>query len=257
MTLMDQIHRGKAPAPRRVMLYGTHGIGKSTFAARSERPVFIQTEDGLGEIECDKFPLAETYDEVIKALAELYTEKHPYRTVVIDTLDWLERMIWAEVCRKRMVESIEDIGYQKGYAFALGQWRDVIAGLDALRRDRGMTVLLVAHSKIEKFDDPEHESYDRYSPRLHKLASAVVQEWCDEVLFATYKVYTRQTDEGFNRKKTRGTGTGERVLYTTERPAHVAKNRLNLPDELPLDWSAYAKFVTAARTPMEGEKTHG
>ncbi len=189
MALMDQIHRGKAPAPRRVMLYGTHGIGKSTFAARSDRPVFIQTEDGLGEIDCDSFPLAEAYDQVIKALAELYTQDHPYRTVVVDTLDWLERMIWAEVCRKRVVESIEDIGYQKGYTFALTYWRDVIAGLDALRRDRGMTVLLVAHSQIAKFDDPEHESYDRYSPRLHKLASAVVQEWCDEVLFATYKVF--------------------------------------------------------------------
>jgi len=255
MTLMEQIQHGRTAAPRRVMLYGTPGIGKSQFAANSDKPIFIQTEDGLGQIDCDKFPLAAGFDDVIKSLATLYREKHDYRTVVIDTLDWLERMIWAEVCRRKMVESIEDIGYQKGYVFALNHWRDVLAGLDALRRERGMTVLLVAHSMIAKFDDPANEAYDRYAPRLHKHASAVITEWCDEVLFATYKVYTRQSDEGFNRKKTRAVGDGERVIYTTERPAHVAKNRLNLPDELPLNYSAYARFVTA--TTNQGDKTHG
>jgi hypothetical protein len=107
-----------------------------------------------------------------------------------------------------------------------------------------MTVVLIAHAKIERFENPETDSYDRYSPRLHKLASHVIQEWCDEVFFATYKVYTKQADEGFNRKKAKGIGTGERVMFTTERPSHLAKNRLNLPDELPLDWQAYAAHFT-------------
>jgi replication-associated recombination protein RarA len=111
MTLMEHIQRGKVAAPRRVMLYGTPGIGKSQFAAHSDRPIFIQTEDGLGQIDCEKFPPAQSVDDVIRALSELYTAEHNYRTVVVDTLDWLERLIWAEVCRRKMVESIEDIGY--------------------------------------------------------------------------------------------------------------------------------------------------
>lgn len=259
MSLMQQIQHGRVAAPRRVMLYGTPGIGKSQFAAHADSPVFIQTEDGLGQIDCAKFPVAGGFDDVIKALTALYTEKHEFRTVVIDTLDWLERLIWAEVCKRKMVESIEDIGYQKGYVFALNHWRDVLAGLDALRRDRGMSVLLVAHSRIEKFDDPATDAYDRYSPRLHKLAAALVTEWCDEVLFATYKVYTRQSDEGFNRKKTRAMGDGERVIYTAERPSHVAKNRLNLPAEMPLDFAAYARCVAAAHnnTQANGDTNHG
>jgi hypothetical protein len=243
MKLLGQIQKGRKPGPRRVMLYGTHGIGKSTFGSMTPKPIFIQSEDGLGEIDCEKFPLAETFDQAISALSELYSEKHQYRTVVVDSLDWLERLIWADVCQKRMIESIEDIGYAKGYTFALTQWREFLEGLTALRNERGMMVLLVAHAKIERFENPETESYDRYVPRLHKLASAVVQEWCDEVLFATYKVYTKVTDEGFNRKKAKGMGSGERIMRTTERPAHVAKNRLNLPDELPFDWSAYAEYL--------------
>jgi len=248
MKMLEKVMSGKTPAPRRVMLYGTHGIGKSTFASCAPKPVFLQTEDGLGEIDCDKLPLSTTFGEAMKALSELYTEPHPYQTIVVDSLDWLERLIWAEVCRKRNVESIEDIGYAKGYIFALTQWREFIEGLSALRNDKGMTAVLIAHARIERFENPETESYDRYVPRLHKLAAAVVQEWCDEVFFATYKVYTKQTEEGFNRKRSQGIGTGERIIRTQERPAHVAKNRLNLPEELPLDWNAYAYYLTTDNT---------
>jgi len=118
MTLND-IQRGKANAPRRTVLYGLPGIGKTTFGAMSERPVFVVTEDGVGDIGCDRFPLATRYADVIAALGSLYTEQHEYRTVVIDSLDWLERLIWTKVSQDRNVESIEDIPYAKGYVFAL------------------------------------------------------------------------------------------------------------------------------------------
>jgi hypothetical protein len=232
-----------------VLIYGPGGIGKTTFGSCAPKPIFIQTEDGLGEIPCDKFPLATTFDQAMQALSELYTDEHAYRTVVVDSLDWLERLIWAEVCKKRNVESIEDIGYAKGYFFALTQWREFMDGLSALRTDKGMTVVLIAHCRIERFENPETESYDRYVPRLHRLASQVIQEWCDEVFFATFKVYTKQTDEGFDRKRVQGIGSGERIMRTVERPAHVAKNRLNLPEELPLDWRAYAQYVTNGSMP--------
>jgi hypothetical protein len=244
---MNQITKGRKPKPRRVMLYGTHGIGKSTFGAMAENPIFIPTEDGLGDIECESFPLARSLGDVMAALESLYSGEHGYRTVVIDSLDWLERLIWREVCDDEQAESIEKIGYAKGYAFAIEKWRTVLGALDALRSDRGMTVIVIAHAKIEKFENPETVPYDRYSPRLHKLASALVQEWADEVLFATYKVLTVKVDEAFNKAKHNGVGTGERIIRTVERPAHVAKNRLNLPEELPLDYRVFAEHVAASR----------
>lgn len=240
MSALAHIQRGRTPMPRRVMLYGVHGVGKSTFGAMAETPIFITTEEGTNDIDCDRFPLASRYVDVVGSLSSLYSEDHSYRTVVVDSLDWLERLIWLDVCAKRGVETIEDIGYAKGYVFALTQWREVLAGLDALRTDRGMQVILIAHAAIEKFANPETDTYDRYVPRLQKQASALIQEWCDEVLFAAYRVLTKSKDEGFNRKRVQGVGSGERVLKTTERPAHVAKNRLNLPDELPLDFRVYA-----------------
>jgi len=243
MTSIQSIQKGRATLPRRTALFGVHGVGKSTFAAMAEKPIFIQTEEGVNDLGVDRFPLAARYGDVLNSLSVLYSEPHEYLTVVIDSLDWLERLIFAEVCAQRGVESIEDIGYAKGYVFALTQWREVLAGLDALRAHRGMSVILIAHAAIEKFNNPETDSYDRYVPRLQKQASALIQEWCDEVFFATYRVLTKTTSEGFDRKRTQGIGTGERIVRTTERPAHVAKNRLNLPDEFPLDYRIYAAFV--------------
>ena len=255
MTLLQSIQKGRVRAPRRTLLYGVHGVGKSTFGAMAERPVFIQTEDGLSDIECERFPLAERYGDVLGALGALYTEAHEYGTVVIDSLDWLERLIWSEVCARRGVESIEDIGYGKGYVFALTQWREVLSGLDALRNERSMNVILLAHAQIEKFNNPETDAYDRYAPRLHRTASAVVQEWCDEVLFATYRVHTKSTDEGFNRTRVVGLGAGDRIVRTTERPAHLAKNRLGLPEEIPLDHRVYAALARGENPLPEPETT--
>lgn len=236
MNLLSQVYAGKHAAPRRCMVHGVQGVGKSTFGATARRPIFIQTEDGLGEIECAKFPLSRAFNEVMDALAELLTQPHDYQTIVVDSLDWLERMIWQEVCTAENVSNIEKIGFQKGYTYALNFWRRFLDALDALRRERGMAVILIAHTKIEKFQTPEESAFDRFTPRLHKLAASVVMEWCDEVFFATYTSTT-------NPRKVKNVESPERVMRTCEGPTHVAKNRLNMPFELPLEWAAYDYFA--------------
>lgn len=247
MSLLSQIHLGKKPAPRRCMVHGVQGVGKSSWAATSDNPVFIQTEDGLGEISCAKFPLARSFGEVMTALTELRTDPHDFKTVVIDSLDWLERLIWGEVCAGENVSNIEKIGFQKGYTYSLNYWRMLLDALDTLRRERGMAIILIAHTKIEKFQTPEDSAFDRFSPRLHKLAAAVIMEWCDEVFFATYSSTT-------DPKKVKNVEP-ERVMRTTEGPTHVAKNRLRLPTELPLEWAAYDYYTKLSNG--EGVPTHG
>lgn len=244
-SLLDSITTGKQIRPRRTMVYGVHGIGKSTFGAMAENPILIPTEDGLGDIEVAKFPVAKSVGDVLGAMSALRSNDHDFDTVVIDTLDWLERLVFVDVCLKRNVKTIEDIGYAKGYTFALAIWRDILDGLDALREEKNMQVILIAHAGVTKFDNPETDPYSRYEPKLHKTSSALLQEWCDEVFCAMYKVLTKQTDEGFGKKRTVGIGEGDRVLRTTDRPAHSAKNRMNLPPEIPLDYRAYAALRDA------------
>lgn len=252
MSLMETIQTGKQPMPPRLLIYGTEGIGKSTLAAGAPKPIFIQTEDGLGEIECAKFPLATSVDDVLAALDELNQAEHDFQTVVIDSCDWLERLIWDAICREYRVSSIEkaDGGYQRGYVHALTHWRKVVDALNALRIGKGMATILIAHAKVEKFDDPEAASYDRYTPRLHKHACALLNEWVDAVLFATRKFRTETEEQGFGKERTIAVGIGadggERVLRCVGSPACVAKNRYNLPAELPLAWPAL--FAALANT---------
>ncbi len=261
MGLLEQIQRGKQPMPPRLVVYGTEGVGKSTFASQAPAPIFVQTEDGLAEIDCDRFPLATTFDDVTAALSELHSEQHDYQTVVIDSLDWLERLIWDQLCRQYNVASIEKVdgGYAKGYTHALTYWREILDGLGRLRTDRGMVVICIAHSKVEKFEDPESSAYDRYSPRLHKHAAALVCEWSDAVLFATRKFRTQSEDAGFGRKRAIaapiGAGGGERILRCTGGPSCIAKNRYGIADELPLSWATFVDALSNHQS--TGETNNG
>ncbi|MDL5053333.1 ATP-binding protein [Oscillatoria laete-virens NRMC-F 0139] len=246
MSMLESVISGIEQKPPRLIVYGCEGVGKSTFAADAPDPIFIPTEDGVGRINCKRLPLVTHFDQLLNALVELYTAEHPYKTVVIDSLDWLERLVFDVVCKEFNVKSIEkaDGGYARGYTHALNYWRKLIEGLDALRNERNMGVILIAHAKVERFEDPEAPVYDRYSPRIHKHASALLCEWSDAVLFATRKIRTQTEEAGFGRERTIavsiGKDGGERVLRTVGGPSCVAKNRFGLPSEIPLTWSAFA-----------------
>lgn len=262
MSMLQRIHTGRRHSPPRLLIYGTEGIGKSTTAAQAPKPIFVPTEDGLDQIDCASFPLAKTLTDVRSALGDLLRDEHDFETVVIDSADWLERLIFDALCEQYGVSSIEKVdgGYARGYTHALTHWRSILNDLDQLRNRRGMCVILLAHAKVEKFEDPEHAAYDRYSPRLHKHATALITEWADAVLFATRKIITKTEDGGFGRDRTIAAGLGkdggERVLRTVGSPACVAKNRYDLPAELQLSWPALMQALIATQPNTTSQQTN-
>jgi hypothetical protein len=255
MSLLAKVASTKKKRPRKTLLYGVHGIGKSSWAAKWPSPVFINLEDGLADLDVPAFPKPTDLQSAwapIMEMGAVDASEHGFQTLVIDSVDWLERLIHQQIIRdhERQIKSIAEIPYGKGYENAAAMLSKLLTALDSVI-DSGVHVLLLAHCAIQRFESPELESYDRYSPKLHNNskgvgASSLIQEWCDEVLFANYKVYSRQTDEGFNRKRNLAVGDGARVLYTSERPTHLAKNRLGLPDEIPMtkDGFEYGDFLT-------------
>ena len=246
MKLTDVI-RGKQIRPPRIVVYGAEGIGKTTWGASCPEPILMPTEDGAASVDCAKFPLIRSYGEFVAALGELAQQEHDYKTVVIDTADWLEKLVWAEACRKEAKENIEAFGYGKGYVLVLDYWKEMLSGLDYLRDERGMTIVVLAHARIEKFNDPESDGYDRYSLKLNKHADALVREWADAVLFACRKQRVERVGEGVMAKskvKPVGRDGGDRVLRCTSGPAAVAKNRFGIAGEIPMTWDALAAHMT-------------
>src|SRR5262245_37837972 len=99
MTL-DSVVRKIGPRPDRILLGGTEGVGKTTFAAEAPSPIFIGPEDGLPPVlgEVPRFPEPQSFTDVLEAIRTLVREDHEYRTLAVDTIDWLEPLIWRELC---------------------------------------------------------------------------------------------------------------------------------------------------------------
>ena len=248
--------------PPRILIYGPQKIGKSSFGSLAESPVFVQAEDGLDNIVADAFPLAKSFQEIMGNLQELATQPHDFKTVVIDSLDWMEPMIWAQVCQEHNVKTIEEVlkGYGKGYVQALNVWREYIEAINYLRDEKRMTVVQIAHAHIKRFENPETDAYDRYEIKLHKSASSLVMEHSDIILFANYFVGIKKDADRSGQKeddkRKRAIGSGERILYTEERPSFMAGNRYGLPAEIPFDkegqyWSVIAQHVPFFNQPAQ------
>lgn len=252
-SLLSSIRTGISRKPPRIFLYGVHGIGKTTFAAEAPSPIFICTEEGADEIDVAKFPLVKSSEEVLVNLRALYKEPHQYKTVVIDTADWLEDFIQMEL---QANYTDKELSYGKDSSMAAQRVGDVLAALNFLREKRGMGIIIVAHCEIRRFDSPLTEPYDRYQPKLQRAFSHLMQEWADIVLFATYDVTVKREDVGFNKNVRRGVSSGERLLYTEERPAFYAKNRYKLPAELPLSFKELSQHIPFYNETRK-EKEHG
>lgn len=239
-------------SPPKVLLYGVHGLGKTTFGCTFESPILLRIEDNASAIDVPTFPQpANTFQDLCEAIQALHGE-HGFKTLVVDSLDWMEPLVWANTCARLGVESIERVGYGKGYTEADDDWRMLMGGLDSLRHTRGMQIVLIAHAEIKTFQAPDGDAYDRYQIKLHKRAWALWQEWSNVVLFANYKRQAIKIKDGGakGQDKFRATGSGERVVFTDERPAYVAKNHWGLPHEIYIGqdrtWAAFHQALNTA-----------
>lgn len=240
---------GKRVAPIWAHVYGPEGLGKSTFGSEAPDPVFVDIEQGTNNLVTARATFDDAGDrtrpvsfaEVIGKLGELAREAHPYKTIVIDTVDALEALIWAAVCARGQVKSIEDFGYGKGYVVALNEWRQIIDAIETLRA-KGYNVITLGHSLIKPFKNPEGEDFDRYIPKLHEKAGALIKERADAVLFCNYRNATRKDAQT---KRVRGVTDKARLIYTSRTAAFDAKNRYDLPEEMPLRWADFFAAVQA------------
>lgn len=240
MSKLKQVTTGPIKKPHFLTVYGVEGVGKSTLGAGAPNPIFLGLEEGTDQMNVSRYSTKD-YGEVNEFINELIETDHSYKTLVVDTLDHLEPMLQEWVCKQHGKKHIEDFGYGKGFGFAQTEWGHFLDRCKQLRSIKGMNILLLAHSHVKPFNDPNGEAYDRYRMKLNEKAGALIREVSDCVLFANFEVFTKENDKG----KIQAFGDGSRKLYTQWRPSWDAKNRFNLPLEIDLDWDELNKGVEA------------
>lgn len=251
MSLLDfKVESGPKMSPPRIIVYGEHKMGKTTFAGMAPNPLFIQIEDGSDQLDVARLPRPEGYKGVIAQLQWVAEAEHNYQTLVIDSLDWLEKLVYQQVIadfpfteKGKQVKDISDYGYGGGYEHALAKWSDdIIPALDYIRNKRQMMIIGIAHESIVRVNDPRFDPYDRHQLKLmdgKKVSVAdLVMEWADGIFFVAENIVVKK--EGSKPKD------GSRFIYTSPQPSFVAGHRfVSMPDEIPFtkDGSAWNTLV--------------
>ncbi|MCC0013838.1 MAG: ATP-binding protein [Rhodobiaceae bacterium] len=246
---LSSLKRVSATKPPRILIYGPPGIGKTTLASEFPDAVFLQIEDGTpGDVELTSFGTLATYNDVTDALAALYQEDHSFKTLAIDSVTELQRLIYEETCARgdeygNAKARIEDFGYGKGYVNALSVAGELMAALNMLRNDRGMSIVLIAHSTVARFDDPESVSYDRYeialraSDKPNSDLRGLFEREMDAIILLKkpIQVETEQRGMDKNNVRARAKKSSLVMMHTVGAPAFTAKNRYGIPAEVRYD----------------------
>lgn len=234
-----EIIKGKVKKPFNVILYGVPGIGKSTWAAGAPAPLFIGAEEN-DELDVPRLKRAETWIQFIEQISWLVDKRPEYQTLVIDTVDSVEKLLHRHILSQDQKSSGSMARAHGGYGRAFEQAESEMIKLRSqlqVLRDSGKGIVLLAHSNKTKADDTHIGlQYDTYEMAIHRKAQAVFVDWVSCVLFANYVVHRADDD---NSDKVFAIGQGERKVLTEKRPGFLAKNRYNLPFEMPLEFGAF------------------
>ena len=233
--------------PPRMTLHGEEKIGKSTFAASAPDPVFIQTEPGLNQIGPKRFPLATTFAMVVQQIERVLTAKHNRQTLVIDTVDWLERLIVAQILAetgaKTLSKAYGGFGVGQDKATSMMRWL-VTEKLSKIWMARKMGIIFVCHTKTERVEVGGQPAYQRSSPRLHKDICSILTDWCDVIGFVDMNI--NFDDDGERKVVTTG-GNKRKLVVRKDLPSCLAGNRYGITKDLPLNWADFAEAAFARK----------
>lgn len=246
-SLMSKITVGVKNDPQMYVIYGAPGVGKTTFASKFPNPIIADIENGSSHVNVTRVTgeHIKTFQD-LRILVEELKEQN-YKTLVIDSITKLEAMIHKHLCEEGNVSSIEavDGGFGKGFTMAREVLADFIQKLRTLMDQKQMDVVFIGHTRVKGHNDPHlNVQYDRYGIQAHDKFVEMLMSAANNVFYVRYDVDT-STDS--KTKKTKATYDGKRVMFTEWRAAFEAKNRLNLPAEMPFIYDAFHDALMAGK----------
>ena len=238
--MLTGVSRGQIRAPR-IVVFGPAKIGKTHLGANFPDPIIVGTEDGAEGLPVDRFEKATTWQQVVDNLTQVATEEHDRKTVVLDTLGGAAELAAQHICATLFAGDWGPKGFAafgQGMGATSEEMRRLLPILDACR-DRGMTVLLLAHTGVQNVKNPVEGDFQRYAPEMDRRIWSRFAKWCDMVGRADYDFIVIKSDKpGPGRVK----GTSTRIIHWAGSAAEDCGTRagFELPDTTLLSYSAIA-----------------
>lgn len=245
---------GSVPTPPIITIVASPGAGKTSLGGLFPAPLFVQAEscetvfEGWAEevqpTAFPQLPKGGTKAELMAQLREVATAEHGFQTLVIDSVTALSRLFEQEIAARDCVGNIADAagGFHKGY-IELASWHaEVIHACETIRRRRGMAIVFLAHTGVQKVKNrpDEGSEYTVYGLDMHTASSQQYISNSDMVAYIKKEEFIQGAEsnrKGQPTKFGRALQTGERVLITSGdgKIGYVAaKTRYPMPVELPL-----------------------
>ena len=266
-SLLDKLQRkpkGKKPV---IVIYSKHGAGKTSFAAQFTKPVFLihSKEDGIGDLKSsykvdEDIPVCTANDwETVEAFVDsLITEPHDLKTFVLDELGGFETILHEYVGR---VEFNGDMTEQGFYSFQNGPnkiaplyFEKFLSKLERLRDERDMAIVILSHSKIKSFTDPQRPAYDRIIPSCGEKTASAVLEWATTVGFIDFVIEVANPDGKHGKKRARG--GSQRLMHLTQSAVFEAKNRWGITEPVDMGDTAEEAFANFSKAVQEAIETN-
>ncbi len=234
---LSRILKGRINRSARVFIYGFEGVGKTSFAAGSPSPFFIDANKGSSGCDVSRV-FVQSWEDTLEWTDAAEHKKFEFQTLVFDVVSDIESTIHTKLFQNTTVTKYEG-GYGKGDDVVTLEVRKWLAQLERIWLS-GKNVILVSHAKVKSFKDPTGPDYDRFVPGCRGALADLLKGWADYVLFAREGVTLAGT-----KGDVKATTTGERWIYTKRTPAYDAKARGTsmFPEKLPLSWDEFQKAI--------------
>lgn len=242
-----------------IFSYGPSGVGKTSLWAHMPRPMFIvdPQEEGIEDlVEFGQAPepaaptvIVENFEKCLEELYEVAGGKYDINSLILDSATGFEKLCFQYHC-----EQFFEGDWSKGgfYAFQQGpknaaktDWPRFLDACDMVRR-AGINVVLIGHSQVKPYSNPEGPDYDQFLPYLDKETWQQTHRWAKAVIFYNHNVGMEK--QGLKTKPK--SGAVDRFLYTTHSATYAAKNRWGLEPAIDAGTSgeeAFANFLDAFR----------
>lgn len=220
----------------KILLYGPPKIGKSTFCARFPHTLFLATEPGLNQLDTFQVKI-QTWEDLKSAVVEIEKGKHPFQTIVIDTVDNAHTFCSEYVCSKLGIKHESDMGYGKGFDAVTREFRTAFNRLFNLPYG----VILTSHSRTVEVKT-RTGTRNRDEPTLPNGSRKVIVPMADMILYCdvTYNTETKEAT---------------RMIHTKPSTDYEAGDRTGLlPEEFPLDFNLFKKNLEKTQTLDEVKK---